>query len=333
MAKTRVLFVLSEYPTLSQTYKENEIKYVYADCEVAIASFQGHNKTYAQHFPYTQVQKYQDVSAMVKVFRPDVLHGHYLHTVGILHRIAEAHNLPYTIRSHSFDILRVKDDAIQKVAPMVNSDLCRGFLAFPFLRDRLVRCGIDNAKIFDAWPVVDFDRFYDRSPNGNGIMNTGACIPKKNMESFIELSMMMPDRDFTLFPIGYDTEQIVAYNQARGNPVRIVQTLEPFNMPYAYKRQEWLVYSGNPLIPTIGWPMAIAEAQAAGVGVLVHNVRPDIAEYVGEAGYLFGTIEEAKDILSAPFPNDRREAGIEQARKSDIKVNIKQLMDLWDAKR
>ncbi len=329
MAKRRVLFVLSEYPTLSQTYKENEIKYVYADCEVAIVSFQGHNKTYAQHFPYHQVQKYQEVGAVVDSFKPNVLHGHYLHTVDILHRIAETHNLRYTIRSHSFDILRVDDDAIRKVADKINSNCCLGFLAFPFLRERLVKCGVADAKIIDAWPVVDFERFYDRTPNGNGIMNTGACIPKKNMESFVELALMMPERRFTLYPIGYDTAKIVAYNKARGNPARIVDTLEPFNMPMAYKQQEWLVYSGNPAVPTIGWPMAIAEAQAAGVGVLVHRVRPDIAEYVGEAGYLYDRLEEAHGILSKPFPDDRREAGFEQAKKSDIKVNVKQLRDLW----
>ena len=37
--------------------------------------------------------------------------------------------------------------------------------------------------------------------------------------------------------------------------------------------------------------MAIAEAQAAGVGVCMPNIRPDIKEYVGEAGFVYDSIE------------------------------------------
>ncbi len=330
MAKTRVLFVLSEYPTLSQTYKENEIKYVYADCEVAIVSMGRHNESHSQHFPYQHAKGFKDFDPIVKAFAPDVLHGHYLNTVDVLQRIAETHNLRYTLRSHSYDILWAPDDALCKVAEKVNSHRCLGILAFPFLRDRLVQCGVADKKITDAWPVVDFDRFYDQGPNGKGIMNTGACLPKKNMESFVDLAVMMPDRRFTLYPIGYNTAQIAAYNESKGSPVRIAKTLEPFNMPSVYKQQEWLVYSANPKVPTVGWPMAIAEAQAAGVGVLMHRIRSDLAEFVGEAGYMYDTLEEARDIMAQPFPDDRREAGFEQAKKSDIKVNVKQLRDLWD---
>ena len=37
--------------------------------------------------------------------------------------------------------------------------------------------------------------------------------------------------------------------------------------------------------------MAIAEAQADGVGVCIPNIRPDIKEYVGEAGLIYDSIE------------------------------------------
>ena len=37
--------------------------------------------------------------------------------------------------------------------------------------------------------------------------------------------------------------------------------------------------------------MAIAEAQAAGVSVCMPNIRPDIKEYVGEAGFVYDSIE------------------------------------------
>jgi hypothetical protein len=75
--------------------------------------------------------------------------------------------------------------------------------------------------------------------------------------------------------------------------------------------------------------MAIAEAQAAGVGVLMQNIRPDLKTYIGDAGYLFNTMDEAIEILSQPYPESMRQKGFEQAKKSDIKVNIKKLTSLW----
>ena len=81
---------------------------------------------------------------------------------------------------------------------------------------------------------------------------------------------------------------------------------------------------------SVGWPMAVAEAQAAGVGVCLAGIRPDLKDYVGAAGYLYKDIHEVKDIISAPPSAELREAGYEQARKSDVKSHIHRLTELWD---
>ena len=76
--------------------------------------------------------------------------------------------------------------------------------------------------------------------------------------------------------------------------------------------------------------MAVAEAQAAGVGVCLAAIRPDLRDYVGEAGHLYKDIREVKDIISLPPSAQLREAGYEQARKSDVNSHIHKLTDLWD---
>lgn len=329
--KRRVLCVLTNYPTLSQTYKESELRYLMADHEVQVASFLPPHARHGSHFPFRAVKQYGEVSRMVQGFRPDVLHGHYLHCADVLHRISEETGVPFTIRTHSFDILGRPDAHLSKYAVHVNSDRCLGILAFPFLRETLVRCGIDDSKIHDAWPVVDFDRFYDRAPNGGGIMNTGACIPKKNMNSFIDLARMMPEAKFRMFPIGYDASALKAYNEAAGSPVKVRPMFEPENMPFIYKGHQWMVYTANPDLPTIGWPLSIAEAQASGVGVLVHRVREDLRTYVGPGGHVYDSLEEARDILSQPFDPAAREASFDHARRSDIRVNLRDLIQLWEA--
>ena len=161
-----------------------------------------------------------------------------------------------------------------------------------------------------AAAVVDqrIDRFLDRGPNGDAIMNTGAALPKKNMEAYMDLTATMPSRRFNLYAMGYDVSVLKAYNLSRGNPVTLVRPVEPRAMPAEYKKHAWLVYTASAEINTVGWPMAIAEAQASGVGVLMQEIRPDLRAWVGPAGYLFRTIEEAAAIVSRPFPAERRQA-------------------------
>lgn len=101
-------------------------------------------------------------------------------------------------------------------------------------------------------------------------------------------------------------------------------------MPAEYKRHRWLVYTADFDIPTVGWPMAIAEAQAAGVGVCMPRIRPDLAEYVGP-GVLYDSIDEVSSIVSGPVPDEMREAGFEHAMRSDIGRDKHRLTDLWQS--
>ena len=75
--------------------------------------------------------------------------------------------------------------------------------------------------------------------------------------------------------------------------------------------------------------MAAAEAQASGVGVLLPDLRPDLKDYIGEAGYIYQSMDEVVDIISKPVPEHIREAGFENARKSDVYEHKTLLTDLW----
>jgi hypothetical protein len=59
------------------------------------------------------------------------------------------------------------------------------------------------------------------------------------------------------------------------------------------------------------------------------NIRPDLQEYVGEAGYLYDTVKQAAELLRQPVSAAKRELGFEQARRHDIRLNKHLLTDLW----
>ena len=328
----RILYLLNCYPQISETYIKTELEHVTKRHEVRIVSFGPADLTYENHLPYERITagEHDRLDAIAREFAPDMVHGHYIHITPWCFRAARTAGVPFTIRAHSFDVLGPSLTKFPRVPAAINSDRCRGVLTFPFTVPRLREVGIDSKKIVPCWPVVEVARFADRSPNGKAVMNVGAAIPKKSMEAYVDLARAMPERQFNLYSLGYLTDALKQYNAAAGNPVHFIGTIQPEDMGPQYKKHEWLVYTANRRINTVGWPLAVAEAQAAGVGVLMQNLRPDLAEYVGPAGYVFDTAQDAERIMRAGFPEEKRLMGFEQARKSDTAEHIRLLYELWE---
>jgi hypothetical protein len=334
MNKLRVLYILHHFPQISETYIRSEIEALQNECEIKVVSLCQADYSYRNHVPFDLTDDSEQIERIIDEFRPDVLHSHWLQQARILGRFSGCFGLvkreiPFTIRSHSFDVLEQEGAHIRQAAPLVNSELCLGILAFPFARPQLESHGISADKIHDCYPVVNYRRFHDPSPNGKAVMNVGACLPKKQMEDYLELAAAFPGRRFDLYALGYATPEITRKNAGRGNPVTIVPPVEPDEMACEYKKHEWLVYTASRKMNSVGWPLAVAEAQAAGVGVCLPNIRPDLSQYLGGAGYLYDSISEVAELLRRPFPDEMRERGFEQARRSDIGRHKSILENVW----
>lgn len=153
------------------------------------------------------------------------------------------------------------------------------------------------------------------------------------MEDFLELGRRMPGGIFKLYALSsrmHSIEELKEKNRTMGYPVKIMDPVQPEDMPGEWKQAQWMVYTADHSLANVGWPISIAEAQAAGVGVCMANIRPDIKMYLGDAGYLYDSLDEVEKIISAPFDNDRRLLGYEQAKKSDVFQHRNILLDLWN---
>lgn len=332
MARKRILYLLRRYPQISETYVETELRHVWDRYDVKVIALGPADSPRKSHKPYELIpaEDKERLANAILAFAPDVVHGHYIHHAPLLQEAGRIAKAPYTVRAHSYDVLNADRD-VQALSAALNDDACLGVLTFPFTRERLVGSGVRAEKVHDCYPVVDYARFHDESPNGGAVMNVGACLPKKNHEFYLELAAARRNgRAFHLYAMGYNVEQIRAENAGLGSPVNVMPLFEHEEMPAQYKQHQWLVYTASPEIPTVGWPMAIAEAQAAGVGVCMQNIRPDLEEYVGPAGFMFRTLDEVLDIVSQPFPDDMRRLGFEHARRSDVASHIGKLEQLWE---
>ncbi|MEO0410769.1 MAG: glycosyltransferase [Pseudomonadota bacterium] len=350
--KRRVLYLVRSFPQISQTYIKTEIEHVARDNEVMILSRKAANKSPTKSHPFTIIDTLEDAIGHAKAFKPDVIHAHYVNQMDFVDALSEAIGVPYTVRAHSFDAMAARAPGLQQIVKqklfpntpkldheatvrkgikLARKDNCLGVLTFPFTREILLGAGAPGSKLIDCWPVVNIEIFENRDQNGDGVMNTGAVIPKKKMEDFLKLATLMDHKiPFNLYAVSYDIEKLRAKSKAMGDRVSFHRQLDPEDMPAEYKKHSWLVYTGDIDNPTVGWPMAVAEAQAAGVGVAMPRLRPDVAEFVGHgAGVLYDDVSELPDILAKAPPEDMRERGFQQAKKSDIRGHLHLLTDLW----
>ena len=345
MNRPRILYILPEYPQISETYMQVEINALRDEYEIKIISLKEPNLSYKNHDPYQLMTDPAQIREAIEEFRPAIIHSHWLYKhVPLIGDLARQTNVPFTIRAHSFDSIwrrtqpsvfgrlfgnRDVPRRMADIVPIVNDDLCLGVLAFPFVRPHFERVGMRAEKIRDCYPVVNYERFHDSSPNEQAVMNGGACLPKKQMEDFLALAVTLPKMEFNLYAMGYQVKDLRQAHGRLGSPVNIKPAVEPDDMPREYKKHRWLIYTASPENIKTGWPVMIAEAQASGVGVCMRKIRPDLQEYVGECGFLYDSIHEVKAIISQPFPEELRQRGFEHAKKSDVQRHKHILTDLW----
>jgi hypothetical protein len=348
--RPRVLYVVRGFPQISQTYVKWELEAVAAAHDVKILSRKPANRPYAHHRPWTDIRSMEEAVAEAEAFRPDVIHTHYLNQVEFVAELSRRVGVPYTVRSHSFDVMTLRRPSLmgqlkrfvprhrptylkgkraKRALPLLNEDNCLGCLAFPFARPLLEKNGVEPGKIVDCYPVVKVAMFKDHGPNGRGVMNVGAAIPKKKMEDFLRLASLVEDVPFTLYAMGYGRAKLEEAAKRSSASIEVKSEIEPEDMPAEYKKHDWLVYTADFDLKSVGWPMAVAEAQAAGVGVCMPNIRPDVAAYIGEGGILYDRIEDVAPLLVKPPSEDLKARGYVQSEKSDIDRHIHLLTDLW----
>lgn len=335
----KILILYKGYPRLSHTYQSNEAAVLNKHHQIMIISFDWHLFTLMDnHLPYTFTsQPYNELKKIIK-FKPDIIHSHYIDTYDICNQLSNILKIPFTIKSHSFDILENDFNTPKKYARQINKNkLCLKIIVFHEFFDKLISFGYDSSKLLPSYPTFDIYPYITlKTQNGQDIMSGGAFLPKKNIEAFIKLSVLIkdkyPSKQITYYSVVEEElyyEKITEINRKNGNPV-IFKTVQPEQMPFEYKKHQWLIYTACPIRNTVGNPMMIAEAQASGVGVIMYSLRDTLEDYVSENGYLYKNDDEVIEIISRDFDVDKQKNAIELSKKRyDINIKIKDIENIW----
>lgn len=335
--KCRVLCIVPGYPQLSETYVHEELVAIWDDYDVLVASVRSTSYGSNDHFPYHKINGRNpeaELSRLVETFKPDVIHTHWVKNAPIAAKLASKYKIPFTVRSHSFDIL---DGSLSENAQALRSSWCRRVLYFPGFKQRLVDQGVPEEKLVACWPVVNYSHFYNPAPREltGRVLNVGAAQQKKDFPFYLEIASRMRGDgwQFDLYPIGYKTNEIKNLNRKMGVPVAKIETVPYSEMPAVYRDHDWIIYTADTKMHTVGLPLAIMEAQASGIGVCLQELpgrREELLEYLGGAGFLFSTIDQVEEILSEPYPEEMRQLGYKNAKKADIAVHKCLVTDVWD---
>lgn len=271
------------------------------------------------------------------------MHTHWFVNAPIFLKLADTYHIPFTIRTHSFDILAFSGKKLRAFCDVANSYWCLKILCFPPFKKILLEHGLSEDKITCCWPVVRFSRFYN--PNSRNITKRvcqiNAGLPKNGNKRFVDLAAMMQGSgfEFNMYIVDHIidninlTDSIRLCNKEKGNPVTTITYVEAEEISHIYQKHDWLICTSDPESNIVGLPIVIGEAQASGIGVCWQELpgrREDQLEYLGGAGFLFKSLNELPAILEQPYPEEMRLLGLQNAKKCDIEEHKVLLPQVWD---
>lgn len=286
----RVLYLLWNYPQISETYIATEIAFALkCGVEVHVWSQINYHPDLA---PQCMVHRGSLAEAIAAV-GPDLIHIHYL-VVAKRHLHEIPPGIPVTIRGHSFDW---------------NPNLAREMAEQPtvkrlYLFPHFVAAMGGHAKAF-ALPVAYDTTLHQQAAvkDRNLVLRLAAGLPTKALDDVIAVSNRCPEFRFIL---GVSRagggeqylEQITRLNGYVKDRVQILVDLHPQIAADVNRRAGIYLYTLDPKGHAFGMPIAIAEALATGSYVLSLDV-PAARSYIGEAGAFYKNPEEAAKLIQA----------------------------------
>ena len=91
------MYILKNFPQMSETYIKTEIEAVRERCEIAVVATKKANLPAKNHVPFRQIEDLSVIRELIKEFRPHVLHSHWLHSAKLLGKLASKINVPFTV--------------------------------------------------------------------------------------------------------------------------------------------------------------------------------------------------------------------------------------------
>ena len=101
------MYILKNYPQVSETYIKTEIEAVREVCDVRIIATKRANMPAKNHEPYRYTEDLGVICEAIEEFQPDVLHSHWFHSVKVLGKLARKTGVPVPANEAVYTLLKL----------------------------------------------------------------------------------------------------------------------------------------------------------------------------------------------------------------------------------
>lgn len=285
----RVLYLLWNYPQISETYIDAEISFALRHgVDVHVWSPKCRHPDIK---PLCPVHRGKISEALVDS-RAQVVHCHYLPVAETYYR-SVPQRIPITVRGHSFDW---SVETFRRVADLAS---VKRIYLFPHFADQ-----VRGAPKVRALPVAFFPRpRRDIRKNRRLVLRLAAGLPTKGLADFFAVAERLAD-DFR-FVLGVARaggaedypEKLVEMSRKMGGFVDVRIDIPPDDAWDLYRKASIYLDTADPVGHPFGMPISIVEAWSEGMMVLARN-DPDARRYVGGDAYCYKTPTEAAALIA-----------------------------------
>jgi glycosyltransferase involved in cell wall biosynthesis len=307
----RVLYVVADYPQLSESYIRSEIDRM-SRWGVRIEVWREQAET-GSPFDSPVPLHNGTLEAAIESMRPDVVHVHWLHVAHRYAPVAAAYQLPVTVRGHGFEFTD------ELLAGLVEDDSVQRVYAFPHMAENgdaakpKVRCV--PVAFNSAWYVPQ------TSKDSKLVLRCGAGLPTKDLLTFVDIARLCPDHTFVLAianVLGQEEfyAQLQEHNLQAGGPVEIRFDVQLEDMVELMSRAGIYLHTCNADL-SVGMPISIAEAMATGAWVIARR-QPALMTFAGvdTAAFYRNADEAAEFIRESADWDEQRWQRVQEASSS-----------------
>ncbi len=356
-----IAYVLANFPSLSQTFVINEIKWlVEHGYNIKVISFSTPDVPAILDFEVENIRFdegsscHEDlVNNLERILIENdiqLVHTHFVFPVGTLfdYPICGKLNIPYTIFAHAADIFRYNIDEMNRVGEVSSSEMCKGiFTLGNFHKNYLIERGVSEDKIIITKQASNYD-IEDILINNNNpkkIVSISRYTEKKGLDDLIDVAKLLEDENyiFALYGFGELKEELRnRINELNLSNISVNDELKGAGEVKKVLREADLLVSPCKRASDgdmDGIPTIIFESMAYGTPVLTTNVSsiPEIIDdgvngFIVEANNKEVFKDKINEIMSLP-PEDllkiRQKAQKDVQEMSSVDKTMNTVTNTW----
>lgn len=354
-----IAYVLKGFPTLSQTFVLNELRYlVENNYNVVVFCYMDPADWVDLDFDLEVIRFDESGDPMANLekllldYRIDIMHTHFVYPpcTEYTFPVGDKLGIPFTVFAHAVDIFKYDVDEINRIDEISDSPFCKGILTLSnYHKNHLSERGVNEDKIYITRQATDYEIEDLKFKGGDvkNIVSISRFVEKKGIDVLIDAAKILEDEDFEFSIYGFGGLEKAYQKQIDELELDNISIKGRLDGPQEVKK----VFDHADILASPcriaengdrdGIPTVIFEAMAYGVCVLTTDVSA-IPEVIDDnrTGFIVPPdnselfAEKIREI-AALSPEERfeitKQAQIDVQKISSVENTMNTLFNVWNS--